>query len=61
MSWSRTLCVAVLLGVAALPGCAYDPDAAPPAQAQAHSTPPAPGTLSVHMNGSVNSEYGVGR
>jgi hypothetical protein len=61
MTRRRALCAAVLLGVATLPGCAYDPDTSPAAQAQTHGTPPAPGTLAVHMNGSVNSEYGVGR
>jgi len=61
MRWSRTLCAAVLLGVATLPGCAYDTGNAPPARAQAHGMPPAPGSVTVHMNGSVNTEVFVGR
>jgi hypothetical protein len=61
MNWRRTLCVAVLLGMATLPGCAYDPDAAPAARAQAQPVPPASGSMEVHMNGSLTSQMSVGR
>ena len=61
MRSGRTSRAAVLLCVATLAGCAYDPDAAPPATMHAHGTPPTPGSVTVHMNGSVNSEGSVGR
>ncbi|HLB97787.1 MAG TPA: hypothetical protein VJK90_09005 [Acetobacteraceae bacterium] len=55
MSWGWTLCAAVLLGVTALAGCAYEPDAAPAASRQTIGAPPDPGSMTVHMNGLVNS------
>jgi hypothetical protein len=61
MSWRRTLCAAVLLGAATLPGCAYNPEAASPASARSIGAPPGPGSMTVHMNGSVNSEVSEGR
>jgi hypothetical protein len=61
MNWRRTLCVTVLLGMATLPGCAYDPNAAPAARAQAQPVPPASGSKEVHMNGSLTSQMSVGR
>jgi len=61
MSWRSTLCVTVLLGMATLPGCAYDPDGAAAARAQAQPAPPAPGSMEVHMNGALNSQMSVGR
>ncbi len=60
MSWTRTLCMAVLLGVATLPGCADGPGAAPPTRAQAQDAPPAPGGFAVHMHGNVATEFAVG-
>jgi len=61
MRWSRTLWAAVALGVAILAGCAYDPDAMPPARTQAQRSQPTPGSMTVHMNGSVTSEATVAR
>jgi len=61
MNWRRNLCVAMLLGMATLPGCAYDTDAAPAARAQAQPVPPTAGSMEVHMNGSLTSQMSVGR
>ena len=61
MSWIWTLCAAVLLGVATLPGCAYEPAAAPAASTQTIGAPPDPGSMTVHMNGLVNSGVSVTR
>jgi hypothetical protein len=60
MNWSRTLCVVMLLGVAILPGCAGRLDVAPSDTAQEQDNSPAPGTVIVHMNGSVTGLAAVG-
>jgi hypothetical protein len=55
MRWTRTLCGAVLLGLATLPGCSGVPDAG----AQAQATRPAPGGMTVHLNAAVVGEAAV--
>jgi hypothetical protein len=61
MSWSWTLCAAVVLGMAALAGCAYEPGAAPAASTRTIGAPPDPGSMTIHMNGVVNSGVSVTR
>ena len=61
MSWGWTRCMAVLLGMAALAGCAYGPDAAPAASTRTVGAPPNPGSMTVHMNGFVNSGVSITR
>jgi hypothetical protein len=61
MSMCRIVCVSSLLGMATLPGCAFDPDASPAPPAHAQRTLPAPGTMSFHMGGSVTSEISATR
>jgi hypothetical protein len=53
--------MAVLLGMAALAGCAYEPDAAPAASTRTVGAPPNPGSMTVHMNGFVNSGVSITR
>ncbi len=50
-----------LLGMGALAGCAYEPGAAPAASTPSIGAPPDPGSMTVHMNGSVNSGVSITR